>query len=72
VLQTEGEDIINLFGNIILTRVHSFAPNFPLTQIFERSSDDMARRVAEETSQAVVAGVVSELLQGITRRVSGV
>jgi hypothetical protein len=31
VLRTEGEYIVNLVGNLILTRVHCFTPNFPFT-----------------------------------------
>jgi hypothetical protein len=31
VLRTEGEHIVNLVGNLILTRVHRFTPNFPFT-----------------------------------------
>jgi hypothetical protein len=50
VLQTEGEYIVNLVGNLILTHEHRFAPNFPFTRIFERFSDDAAGRAAEDTA----------------------
>jgi hypothetical protein len=33
VLQTEGEHVVNLVGNLILMRVHRFAPNFPFTRM---------------------------------------
>jgi hypothetical protein len=59
VLRMEGEHIVNLVGNLILTRVHRFSPNFPFTRIFERFSDDAAARATEETTQAAVAGVVA-------------
>jgi hypothetical protein len=68
VLQTEGERVVNFVGNLILTRVHSFACNFPFDQIFERFRDDTAKRAAEETDQAAVAGVVSQLLQCVNHR----
>jgi hypothetical protein len=68
VLQTEGECIVNLVGNLILTRVHRFATNFPFTQIFERFGDDTAGRAGEETSRAVVAEVVAQVLQWVNRR----
>jgi hypothetical protein len=61
VLRMEGEHIVNLVGNLILTRVYRFAPNFPFTWIFERFGDDATGRAAEETVQAVVAGVVALL-----------
>jgi hypothetical protein len=60
--------LVNLVGNLIFTRVHHFAPDFPFTPIFERFSDDAAVRTAEETAQAVVAGVVAQLRLWITRR----
>jgi hypothetical protein len=72
VLRAEVEDIVNLVGNLILTRVHLFVPNFPFTQIFERFNDDAAGRAAEETAQAAVAGVVAQLLLRVTRRAPGV
>jgi hypothetical protein len=50
VLQMEGECVVNLVGNLILTSVHRFAPNFPFAQIFERFRDDAAGRAAEETA----------------------
>jgi hypothetical protein len=59
VLRMEGEHIVNLVGNLILTRVHRFAPSFPFTQIFEIFGDDATGRAAEETTQAVMAGVVA-------------
>jgi hypothetical protein len=59
VLWTEGEHVVSLVGNLILTRVQCFAPNFPFAQIFERFGDDAAGRAAEETVQAVVAEVVA-------------
>jgi hypothetical protein len=31
VLRTEGEHIVNLVGNLILTCVHRLTPNFPFT-----------------------------------------
>jgi hypothetical protein len=31
VLQKDGEYIVNLVGNLILTRVHRFAPKFMFT-----------------------------------------
>jgi hypothetical protein len=31
VLWTKGEEIVSLVGNLILMRVHHFAPNFPFT-----------------------------------------
>jgi hypothetical protein len=37
--------------------MHHFTPNFLFTWIFERFGDDAAGRAAEETSQAIVAGV---------------
>jgi hypothetical protein len=69
VLRMEGEHAINLVGNLILTRVHRFAPNFLFARIFERLGDDMARRVAEETAQAAVAVVVALLLLRVSRLV---
>jgi hypothetical protein len=30
VLRMEGEHIVNLVGNLILTRVHRFAPQLPI------------------------------------------
>jgi hypothetical protein len=71
VLRTEGEHIVNLVGNLILTHVHCFAPNFTFTRIFERFSDDAAGRAAEETAQAAVVGVVAQLQQRVTRRAPG-
>jgi hypothetical protein len=71
VLRTEGDRIVNLVGNLILTRVHRFAPNFPFARIFERFGDDAAGRAAEETAQAAVAKVVSQLLQGVNRCMPG-
>jgi hypothetical protein len=68
VLRTEGEQIVNLVGNLILTLMHHFTPNFLFTWIFERFGDDAAGRAAEETSQAVVAGVVAQLRQRVSRR----
>jgi hypothetical protein len=67
----EGEHVVNLVGNLILTRVHRFTPNFPFTRIFKRFTDDAAGRSAEETSQAVLAGVVTQLLQRVNHRVTG-
>jgi hypothetical protein len=63
VLRTKGEYIVNLVGNLILTRMHCFAPNFLFTRIFKRFSDDVAGRAAEKTTQAVVARVVAHLRQ---------
>jgi hypothetical protein len=63
VLQTEGERIVNLVGNLILKRVHLFAPNFPFAQIFESFRNNAARRSAEETARAAMAGVLTELLK---------
>jgi hypothetical protein len=71
VLRMEGEYIVNLVGNLILTSVHRFTPNFPFTRIFERFSDDMAGRATEETAQAAVAGVVTQLLLRVTHRTTG-
>jgi hypothetical protein len=71
VLRTEGEHIVNLVGNLILTRVHRFAPNYPFTRIFERFCDDAARRAAEEIAQAAVVGVVAQLWQRVTRHAPG-
>jgi hypothetical protein len=71
VLQTEGDRIVNLVGNLILTHMHRFAPNFPIAQIFERFGDDAAERAAEETTQAAVVKVVAQLLQRVNRRMSG-
>jgi hypothetical protein len=68
VLQTEGERIVNFVGNLILMRVHRFACNFPFDQIFKRFGDDAAKRAAEETDQAAVAGVVAQLLQCVNHR----
>jgi hypothetical protein len=59
VLRMEGENIVNLVGNLILTCVHRFAPNFPFTRIFQRFGDDATGRAAEETAQAAVAGLVA-------------
>jgi hypothetical protein len=62
----EGERVVNLVGNLILTRVHRFAPNFPFARIFERLRDDAAGRAAEETA---LARVVAQLLQRVNRHV---
>jgi hypothetical protein len=64
VLQTEVERIVNLVGNLILTRVHRFAP---VTRIFERFGDNATGRAAEETARAAVAEVVAQLLQRVNR-----
>jgi hypothetical protein len=71
VLQKDEEYIVNLVGNLILTRVHRFTPKFLFTRIFERFSDDAARRAAEETARAVVAGVVAQRRQRVTYRAPG-
>jgi hypothetical protein len=71
VLRTEGEHIVNLVGNLILTRVHRFTPNFPFTQILETFGDDAVGRAAEETAQATMVGVVAQLQQRVTRRAPG-
>jgi hypothetical protein len=71
VLQTEGERVANLVGNLILTRVHRFAPNFPFARIFEIFEDDAVGRAAKDTAQAVVAEVVTQLLLRVNRRVPG-
>jgi hypothetical protein len=60
-----------LVGNLILTCVHRFAPNFPFAQTFKRFGDDAAGRAAEETTQAVVAEVVAHLLQWVNCRMPG-
>jgi hypothetical protein len=71
VLRTEGEHIVNLVGNLILTGVYHFTPNFPFARIFEKFSDEAAGRQAEETTRAAVAEVVAQLLQRVTRRTPG-
>jgi hypothetical protein len=68
VLRMEGEHVVNLVGNLILTRVHRFSPNFPFARIFERFGNDANGRAAEETARAAVAGVVAQLLQRVSRR----
>jgi hypothetical protein len=68
----EGERIINLVGNLILTLVNRFAPNFLFAQIFKRFGDVAAERAAEQTAQAMVAEVVAQLLQGVNHHVPGV
>jgi hypothetical protein len=71
VLRMEGEHIVNLVGNLVFTRVHRFAPNFPFTRIFERFSADAAGRSAEESAQTAVAGVVAQVQRRVTRRALG-
>jgi hypothetical protein len=66
VLRTEGEHVVNLVSNLILTRVHRFAPKFSSAWIFERFGDDGDGRAAEATAQAAVAGVVAPLLQRVS------
>jgi hypothetical protein len=50
VLRTEGENVVNLVGKLILMCVHRFAPNFPFMRIFKRFGDDADGRVAKETA----------------------
>jgi hypothetical protein len=69
VFWTEGERIVNLVGNVILTRVHYFVPNFPFAQIFERFGSDSARWAAEEASKAAVAEVLAKLQERVSRHV---
>jgi hypothetical protein len=69
VRRTEGERIINLVGNIILTWVHHFSPNFPFARISETLQSDSARRAAEETFRATIAEIVANLQEQVSRRV---